>query len=104
MSGRRCFDRAAQRLLVWDWFRISGRDLTNPYLAKLLLARDKLLDRGDDGAAIIVATPYDERTDGAAETLREFVREMTPSIDAALARVESRAGAPAHLTRAMESE
>jgi len=85
-----------QRLLVWDWFRVSGRDLTNPYLAKVLLARDKLLGRGDDGAAIIIAAPYDEQTDAAAETLRQFAREMKPSIDAALAGVAARAGAPAH--------
>jgi exosortase A len=74
-----------QRLLIWDWFRISGHDLSNPYFAKLLLARDKLLRRGDDAAAIILAIPYDERTDVAQETLRQFVREMLPSIEATLA-------------------
>jgi exosortase A len=78
-----------QRLLIWDWFRIAGRDLSNPYLAKLLLARGKLLGRGAGGAAIILATPYDERPGGAEHTLQEFTREMLPSIDATLARVES---------------
>jgi exosortase A len=87
---------AGQRLLVWDWFRVSGRDLTNPYLAKVLFARDKLLGRGDSGSAIIVATPYEEQTGVAAETLRQFAREMKPSIDAALAGVAARAGALAH--------
>src|SRR5215813_13496154 len=38
---------AAGRLLVWDWYRIGGRDLSNPYVAKALLARDKLLRRAD---------------------------------------------------------
>jgi exosortase A len=82
----------AQRLLIWDFFHISGYELTNPYLAKLLLSRNKLFDRGDGGAAIIIAVPYDE-LGAAADTLREFAREMAPSIDAALARVEIRAGA-----------
>ncbi len=86
---------SGQRLLVWDWFRVSGRDLINPYVAKVLLTRDKLLGRGDDGSAIIVATPYEEQTDLAAETLRQFVREMKPSIDATLATVAARAVAPA---------
>ena len=86
----------AQRLLIWDFLHISGHELTNPYLAKLLFARNKLLGRGDDGAAIIVASPYDEELDAAADTLREFVREMAPSTDAALAQVENRAGALAH--------
>lgn len=86
---------SGQRLLVWDWFRVSGRDLTNPYLAKVLLARDKLLGRGDDGSAIIIAAPYAEQTNAAAETLRQFVREMMPSVDAALAGAAA-AGASAH--------
>lgn len=75
---------ASGRLLVWDWYRIAGRDLSNPYLAKALLARDKLLGRGDDSAAIVLAAPYEGRSDGAAETLRLFMREMGPAIDAAL--------------------
>ena len=81
-----------QRLLVWDWFRISDRDLTNRYLAKLLFARNKLLGRGADGVAIIVAAPYEEQPEVAMETMRQFVREMTPSIDAALARAATPVG------------
>lgn len=81
-----------QRLLIWDWYRISGRDLTNPYLGKLLLARDRLLARGDDSAAVIIATPYVDKEEPAIATLREFVHDMLPSIDAALARVGARIG------------
>jgi EpsI family protein len=73
---------SAQRLLAWEWFAISGTYLTNPYVGKLLLARDKLLGRGDDGLAIILATPYEEGKAGADETLREFVRDMLPGIAA----------------------
>lgn len=80
---------AAQRLLVWDWFWISGNHFRSPYLAKLHLARDKLLGRGDDAAAIIIAAPYGERPQGAQETLREFARDMLPSIEAALAAAKA---------------
>jgi exosortase A len=72
------------RLLVWDWYRISGHDLSNPYLGKALLARDKLLGRADDSAAIVLAAPYDALPETAAETLRVFTREMWPAIDNAL--------------------
>jgi exosortase A len=75
---------AAGRLIVWDWYRIGERHLANPYVAKALLARDKLLGRGDDSAAIALATPYDTRPEPAAETLRLFVRDMLPAIDKAL--------------------
>lgn len=81
---------AGQSLLVWDWFRIAGHDLSNPYLAKLLLARERLLGHGADGAAVILATPYGGGPGHAEDTLREFSREMLPSIDAALARVKSK--------------
>jgi exosortase A len=81
-----------QRLLVWDWYRIAGRDLSDPYLAKALLAKDKLLGGGDESAAIVLAAAYDARPDAAAQTLRQFTREMMPSVDAALAAVKVRGG------------
>ena len=85
----------AQRLLIWDFFHIGDHELTNPYLAKLLFSRNKLLNRGDAGAAIILAVPYDGQPEAAADTLREFARDMAPSIDAALARAENRPAAMA---------
>ena len=73
-----------QRLLVWDWFQVAGRDVVSLHLGKILLARDRLLGRGDEAAAIILAAPYEERPEGAEETLREFMREMLPSLRIAL--------------------
>ncbi len=75
-----------QRLLVWDWNIVAGHELTNPYLGKALIARDKLLGRGDDSFAIIMATPYEKETGPAQQTLRDFIRAMRPSIDVALQR------------------
>ncbi len=80
-----------QRLLVWDWYRISEIDLSSPYLAKALLARDKLLGRSDDSAILIVAAPYDERPAQAAEALQLFLRDMRGSIDMALAAAKQEA-------------
>jgi len=80
-----------QRLLIWDWYRVSGRNIVEPYVGKLLLARDRLLGRGDVGAAIILFTPYQERPEAAEETMRQFVREMLPSIEVELARVGAEA-------------
>ena len=78
-----------QRLLVWDWFRIAGRDVVSPYAAKWMLAWQKLSNRGDDGTAIILVAPYDDPSQSPAATLSEFARDMIPSINAALARVEA---------------
>jgi EpsI family protein len=76
------------RLLVWEWFRIGERDTANPYAAKALLARDKLLGQGDASAVIILAAPYGATPEEAADSLRQFAREMRPSLDAALAAVK----------------
>jgi exosortase A len=81
---------ANERLLIWDWYRIAGRDLSNPYLAKALLARDRLLGDGEDSAAIVLGTSYDARPEVAADALRQFAREMLPSIDSMLAAVNGR--------------
>jgi EpsI family protein len=80
---------AGQRLLIWDWFRIGGHDLVDPYLAKALLAWRRLAGRGDDGTAIIITTPYSDASLPPTATLKEFVGDMLPSIHATLARAEA---------------
>jgi exosortase A len=77
---------SGQTLLIWDWFVVSGRDVVNPYMAKLLQARDLILGRGDDAVTIIVAAPYVETTAAAEQALRDFIGAMRPSIDAATAK------------------
>jgi exosortase A len=72
------------RLLTWDWYRFAGRDSSNPYLAKAILARDRLLARGDDSAALVLGAPYEARVGDAAEALRRFAGDMLPAIDEAL--------------------
>jgi exosortase A len=74
-----------QRLLVWDWFVVAGQDVASPYRAKLLQARERLMGRGDDGVAIVVAVPYHDSPAAAEQALREFLATMRPSIDAAIA-------------------
>ncbi|TMG82254.1 MAG: exosortase A [Betaproteobacteria bacterium] len=78
-----------QRLLIWDWFHIDGHDVVNPYVAKWMLAWEKLANRGDDGSAIILATPYEDPSQPPVATLSEFARDMSPSISVSLAHVEA---------------
>jgi len=69
-----------QRLLVWSWNSLAGTYTVNPYLAKLLLARMRLFGQSDDGAAIIVSTPYEETTDAAVAALQKFIQDALPTI------------------------
>lgn len=75
-----------QRLVLWDWFVVGGEDVVNPYMGKLLQARDQILGRGDDGVAIIVAAPYEETPERAEQALRDFIASMRGSIDASVAK------------------
>ena len=75
------------RLLVWNWNRIDNTDTVNAYLAKLLEAKAKLLGARDDGTAIIISTPYEDKPESATETLQEFIIDMLPAIEASLRQV-----------------
>jgi len=71
-------------LLVWSWYWIDGRYVVNPYWAKLLQAKSKLLGRGDGGAVVIVYAPYDDRPQAAELALKDFVGAMLPAITRSL--------------------
>jgi exosortase A len=68
------------RLLVWRWYQLGEIETASPYMAKIILAKHKLLARGDEGAEIIVAARYDDRPEQAAQTLEAFMKDMMPAI------------------------
>ena len=68
------------RLLVWHWYWVAGRYVADPYRAKLMQATAKLAGKGDDGAVVIVYTPYDQQPDAARQVMRDFVDAMLPGV------------------------
>jgi exosortase A len=76
--------RGPQSLAVWRWYRIGSRDTTNPYLAKLYQALDRLtLDR-TDGAIVVVAAPLDSRDQSPDAEVAAFIRDLVPALSRAL--------------------
>ena len=71
-------------LFVWRWYWVDGRYIVNPYWAKLLQAKSRLLGRGDDGAVVIVYALYDDRPQAAEPALKDFVGAMLPAITQSL--------------------
>ena len=73
------------RLLVWAWYRIGHQDTANPYAAKMLEAKQKILNQHRDGTRIFVATPVGEDLDAARRVLQEFLTRhyagMTQALD-----------------------
>lgn len=76
--------RGPQSLAVWRWYRIGARYTTNPYLAKLYEATDRLtLDR-TDAAIILVAAPLDAKDRPPESDVRAFVAALVPALSKAL--------------------
>ena len=68
------------KLLVWRWYVLGNEETISAYVAKALLAKNRLLYGEDFGAEIIVASPYDVEPDEAASVLKQFLSDMLPVI------------------------
>jgi exosortase A len=78
---------SSTKLLVWRWYWVGEEITASPYIAKLILARNMLLRKGDDGAEIIVAAAYDEAPDEAVPVLESFIADMVPLITSSLQNI-----------------
>lgn len=79
--------RDEEQVRSWSWYWIAGRTVTSPYVAKGLLALDRLGGRADDSAAVVVMVPGDE----AGETLAQaFVRDHLGAIETLLQDARAR--------------
>lgn len=76
-----------KRLLVWSWNSLAGAYTVNPYLAKLLLAKARMLGQHDDGAAIIIASPYEDTPEPASLALKAFIQDTLPAIQESILQV-----------------
>ncbi len=69
------------RLLAWEWYWVDGRWTSNPYMAKLLEAKSRMLRGVDDAAVVVVAAPYITSPQEASGTLGNFLRDSLPEIE-----------------------
>jgi len=83
--------QTGQRLLVWHWHHIDGKDDTSQLSGKLRLALSKLAGHGDAAAGVLVAAPYVENIAEAEKTLQAFLIDTRPSLNSVL---DARASQP----------
>ncbi|QBE63593.1 exosortase A [Pseudoduganella lutea] len=76
---------AGSRFVVWQWYDIGGRPTASNYVGKLLQTKQKFLTGSDDGAVLMLFSPYDENPATAHPALRAFLETHLASIDAMLA-------------------
>ena len=83
---------SAPRLRVWQTYWVGGRLVTSDARAKVHLAIDRLLGRGDDSAVVFFYTPVlsDSNPELADATLGRFVAVAMPPLQAALVAASSR--------------
>lgn len=73
-----------QNLLVWHWYYLSGRRVTNPYEAKALEVLARLTGSRGGGAAIIVYTSMADDPVPARKVMRRYLEDMEPELMAAV--------------------
>lgn len=67
---------SGQKLLVWYWNHVDGRDTTRGIYAKLVLAWHKVLGQSDAGSIILLAAAYRDKPEEAAVTLKQAALDM----------------------------
>jgi EpsI family protein len=86
LSQHQLSSRRGERLLVWTWYLVGDQHTANPYIAKLLEAKSRLLGRQGEAALIAVAAPYDENKETAALVLTRFIADLLPAIETEVER------------------
>lgn len=71
-------------LLVWRWYVLGDKKTISPYIAKALMAKNKLLTGNDSGAEIIVAASYEMEPSEAIPVLQTFLADMISPINSNL--------------------
>jgi exosortase A len=79
-------------LQAYRLYWVAGNVTSSQYVAKALQAWSKLSGRGDDAALVVIYAPRRTRDDDPTSILRAFTREMSASIERALAATRERRG------------
>lgn len=67
-------------LLAWQWYWAGNAQTANPYVAKWLQAKQRLMGKGDDSADIVMFARYDAQPDEVAATMENFLEQASPAI------------------------
>jgi EpsI family protein len=71
--------------LVWQWYRVAGRSLTNRYEGKAWEALSRIYPGRADGAWIAISTPYEPTNAKVSQQrLVDFALEIIPLVDGAI--------------------
>lgn len=69
-------------LLIWYWYHIDDRNLANPYLVKILEAKQQLFEGRRRGTRMFIATPTGSDNEQARQVLTQFLNDHMADIEA----------------------
>lgn len=75
---------ARDTLLVWSWYRVDDYNTANPYLVKLLEAKQQVIEGRRRGTRLFIATPVVGDRMQARAVLQKFVTANLEAIEASL--------------------
>ncbi|MGB5467838.1 MAG: exosortase C-terminal domain/associated protein EpsI, partial [Sedimenticolaceae bacterium] len=79
------FDGSRHEHLMWQWYRVAGRNLSNRYAGKAWEALSRIYPGRADGAWVAITTPIEgDKLQSAEERLASFARAMAPQLDLAV--------------------
>lgn len=76
---------ASGNLLVWSWYWIDGHNTSNPYLVKLLEAKQQIVEGRRQGTRVFIATPFVGDRQQARQVLQDFVNASYADIKVSVA-------------------
>ena len=77
-------------MLAWQWYSIGNSQTANPYVAKLLQAKQRFLDKKDDSANIIIFAPYDAQSDEVSTMMENFLVQAATAIRSSLEQAQGK--------------
>ena len=76
---------AQGNMLIWSWYHIDNRNTSNPYLVKILEAKQQILEGRRQGTRVFVATATSDDRSQARQRLETFIADHLAAIEATLA-------------------
>ena len=73
-----------RKMLAWQWYWTGGIHTANPYQAKFIQARQRLLSQGGDSADVIIFAPYNMPRDKITVIMDDFLSQAVPAIQHSL--------------------
>lgn len=75
--------------VIWHFYYIAGHCTTNPLMAKLLSVWARVMHRGSVSGVVAFASEYNEESEAAHQTLKQFLPDFYESIASTLAPAPS---------------